>query len=38
MLRVNLYSRFGEKRVINTAISESAFLGAGVAAAMAGLR
>lgn len=38
MLRVNLLSRFGEKRVINTPISESAFLGAGVTAAMAGLR
>ena len=38
MLRVNLFSRFGEKRVINTAISESAFLGAGVTAAMGGLR
>ena len=38
MLRVNLFSRFGELRVINTAISESAFLGAGVTAAMGGLR
>jgi len=38
MLRLNLFSRFGEKRVINTPISESAFLGAGVTAAMAGLR
>jgi acetoin:2,6-dichlorophenolindophenol oxidoreductase subunit beta len=38
MLRVNLLSRFGEKRVINMPISESAFLGAGVTAAMAGLR
>jgi pyruvate/2-oxoglutarate/acetoin dehydrogenase E1 component len=38
LLRVNLFSRFGEKRVINTPVSESAFLGAGVAAAMAGLR
>jgi pyruvate dehydrogenase E1 component beta subunit len=38
MLRVNLFSRFGEHRVINTAISESAFLGAGVTAAMGGLR
>ena len=37
LLRVNLFSRFGEKRVINTPISESAFLGAGVTAAMAGL-
>jgi pyruvate dehydrogenase E1 component beta subunit len=38
LLRVNLFSRFGEKRVINTPVSESAFLGAGVTAAMAGLR
>lgn len=38
MLRMNLFSRFGAKRVINTPISESAFLGAGVTAAMAGLR
>jgi pyruvate/2-oxoglutarate/acetoin dehydrogenase E1 component len=38
LLRVNLFSRFGEKRVINTPISEGAFLGAGVSAAMAGLR
>jgi acetoin:2,6-dichlorophenolindophenol oxidoreductase subunit beta len=38
LLRVNLFSRFGEKRVINTPISESAFLGAGITAAMAGLR
>jgi pyruvate/2-oxoglutarate/acetoin dehydrogenase E1 component len=38
LLRVNLFSRFGEKRVINTPVSESAFLGSGIAAAMAGLR
>ncbi len=38
MLRMNLFTRFGENRVINTPISESAFLGAGVTAAMAGLR
>lgn len=38
LLRANLFSRFGKKRVINTPISESAFLGAGVTAAMAGLR
>lgn len=37
-LRMNLYARFGERRVRPTPISESAFLGAGVAAAMAGLR
>jgi pyruvate/2-oxoglutarate/acetoin dehydrogenase E1 component len=38
LLRMNLFTRFGENRVINTPISESAFLGAGVTAAMAGLR
>ncbi len=38
MLRINLFTRFGGKRVINSPISESAFLGAGVTAAMAGLR
>jgi pyruvate dehydrogenase E1 component beta subunit len=38
LLRLNLFSRFGQDRVINTAISESAFLGAGVTAAMSGLR
>jgi acetoin:2,6-dichlorophenolindophenol oxidoreductase subunit beta len=38
LLRANLFSRFGKKRVINTPISESAFLGAGVTAAMAGLK
>lgn len=37
-LRVNLFTRFGEKRVKSTPISESAFLGAGVTAAMSGLR
>jgi pyruvate dehydrogenase E1 component beta subunit len=37
-IRRNLYVRFGEKRVRATPISESAFAGAGVAAAMAGLR
>jgi pyruvate/2-oxoglutarate/acetoin dehydrogenase E1 component len=37
MLRRNLLVRFGPKRVRDTPISESAFLGAGVAAAMAGL-
>jgi acetoin:2,6-dichlorophenolindophenol oxidoreductase subunit beta len=37
-LRMNLYARFGERRVRPTPISESAFLGAAVAAAMAGLR
>ena len=38
LIRRNLLARFGPKRVRNTPISESAFLGAGVAAAMAGLR
>ncbi len=37
-LRMNLYARFGEMRVRPTPISESAFLGAAVGAAMAGLR
>jgi pyruvate/2-oxoglutarate/acetoin dehydrogenase E1 component len=37
-IRMNLYTRFGEMRVRPTPISESAFLGAGVTAAMAGLR
>jgi pyruvate/2-oxoglutarate/acetoin dehydrogenase E1 component len=38
LLRRNLLVRFGPGRVRGTPISESAFLGAGVAAAMAGLR
>ncbi len=38
VLRRELLVRFGPKRVRGTPISESAFLGAGVAAAMAGLR
>lgn len=38
MLRVNLYARFGRDRVMPAPISESAFLGAAVAAAMAGLK
>ncbi len=37
-LRSSLLVRFGPLRVRNTPISESAFLGAGVAAAMAGMR
>jgi acetoin:2,6-dichlorophenolindophenol oxidoreductase subunit beta len=36
LLRVNLFSRFGSDRVRSTPISESAFLGAAVTAAMAG--
>jgi len=38
LLRRNLLVRFGSERIKGTPISESAFLGAGVAAAMAGLR
>ncbi len=38
LIRRNLLVRFGPKRVRATPISESAFLGAGVAAAMTGLR
>lgn len=38
MLRRNLYVRFGPRRVRQAPISESAFLAAGVGAAMAGLR
>jgi pyruvate dehydrogenase E1 component beta subunit len=37
-LRQRLFLRHGPRRVRNTPISESAFLGAGVGAAMAGLR
>lgn len=37
-LRMNLYARFGKRRVRPAPISESAFLGAAVGAAMAGLR
>ncbi len=37
-IRMNLFARFGESRVRPTPISESAFLGAGVTAAMGGLR
>ena len=38
LLRVNLFSRFGKERVCPMPISESAFVGAAVTAAMAGLR
>jgi pyruvate dehydrogenase E1 component beta subunit len=38
MLRPELFARFGKKRVLSTPISESAFLGAAVGAAMSGLR
>ena len=37
-LRANLFVRFGRERVRTTPISEGAFVGAAVAAAMAGLR
>jgi pyruvate/2-oxoglutarate/acetoin dehydrogenase E1 component len=37
-LRLNLFARFGKERVKATPISESAFVGAAVTAAMAGLR
>jgi len=37
-LRMNLYTRFGEARVRPAPISEAAFVGAAVGAAMAGLR
>jgi len=38
LVRRNLYARFGAQRVRNAPISEAAFLGAAVGAAMAGLR
>ena len=38
LLRRNLTARFGQERVRNTPISEGAFVGAAVAAAMSGLR
>ena len=38
LLRRNLIVRFGKDRILSTPISESAFLGAAVTAAMAGLR
>ncbi len=38
MIRRDLLGRFGPRRVLGTPISESAFLGAAVSAAMAGLR
>jgi hypothetical protein len=38
LMHNSLFLRFGAKRVRETPISESAFLGAGVAAAIAGLR
>ncbi|MFX0181111.1 MAG: alpha-ketoacid dehydrogenase subunit beta [Candidatus Hodarchaeota archaeon] len=37
-LRLNLFARFGKERVKPTPISESAFVGAAITAAMAGLR
>lgn len=38
LLRRNLVARFGEDRFLGTPISESAFVGGAVTAAMAGLR
>ena len=38
MLRAPLYARFGRERVLAAPISEAAFVGAAVGAAMAGLR
>jgi len=38
ILRLNLFTRFGKERVLATPISESAFVGAAVTAAMAGLK
>ena len=38
MIRLNLFARFGKERVLAAPISESAFVGAAVSAAMAGLR
>ncbi|MHA1227480.1 MAG: alpha-ketoacid dehydrogenase subunit beta [Candidatus Hodarchaeales archaeon] len=37
-LRVNLFAKYGSERVKSTPISESAFLGAAVTAAMAGVK
>ncbi len=37
-LRINLFVRFGERRVRSAPISEAAFVGAAVGAAMAGLK
>ncbi|MHA1975015.1 MAG: alpha-ketoacid dehydrogenase subunit beta [Candidatus Hodarchaeales archaeon] len=37
-LRVNLFTKYGSERIKSTPISESAFLGAAVTAAMAGLK
>ncbi len=38
VLRLNLSVRFGERRILNVPISEAAFVGAAVGAAMAGLK
>jgi pyruvate/2-oxoglutarate/acetoin dehydrogenase E1 component len=38
LIRVNLFSRFGKERIFNTPISEGAFTGAAVGAAMTGLK
>jgi pyruvate/2-oxoglutarate/acetoin dehydrogenase E1 component len=37
-IRLNLFTRFGKERIRSTPISEAAFVGAAVTAAMAGLR
>lgn len=37
-IRTNLFTRFGKRRIKSTPISEGAFVGAAVTAAMAGLR
>lgn len=38
MIRLNLFTRFGKERVLAAPISEGAFVGAAVSAAMGGLR
>lgn len=38
VFRLNLFVRFGERRILNVPISEAAFVGAAVGAAMAGLK
>ena len=38
MIRLNLFTRYGKERVLAAPVSEGAFVGAAIAAAMAGLR
>jgi pyruvate/2-oxoglutarate/acetoin dehydrogenase E1 component len=38
MIRLNLFARFGKERIMAAPISESAFLGAAVGAALGGMR